>query len=473
VIAQLEAVAGGNLAFIINNDAHDLAAAEDARSHPITCEHCNTKRQRKLGYILKNEAGEYKEIGSTCLEDFTGIDPSAALFLAKMYDVFHVKYGDDPEAYGGKCSPTSVGTTQYLSDVVFFAERGGFVSASKARDLGIQATYDNALNICQFLMDQPKPKKEEYRDGLPARHEKAESIRQWYAAKDASDSFDKNVKLLLASDDILMDRKHLAFAAAAVPTYHRYLSAERQRAAEALSPLTHVGIVSKKSTMALTVEAAIAFDTMYGRSWRINMTDTNGNKLTWKTSSPPDELLKGKGGIIMADFKVKSHSEYNERPQTEVTHLKFKEWLKHPPGWEPTGLYFGTLTGLQDSIAVAKSIAADGLEPLQQDGERVVLACALDSSQFQQLQEFGADFQMETHWRENGAEWDDRPITQFNNDELASEKAFMQWLAATCATVIPQHIVERTEQLTFEEQSRIEQQIAKPGLSVPENELSI
>lgn len=473
VIAQLEAVHGGNLAFNISNDAQDLAASDEARGHPITCEHCNTKRQRKLGYILKNETGEYKEIGSTCLEDFTGIDPSAALFLAKMYDVIHVKYGDDPEAYSGKCSPTSVGTTQYLSDVLFISERGGFVSASKARDLGISATYDDALNISRLLRDQPKTTKE-YWDGMPAREELAESIRQWYSNKETSDSFEKNVKLLLASDDILIDRKHLAFAAAAIPSYHRHLSAERQRAAEALKPLTHVGTVGKKSSMALTVEAVIAFDTMYGRSWRINMTDVDGNKLTWKTSSPSDELLKGKGGIIMADFKVKAHSEYNEKPQTEVTHLKFKEWLKHPPGWKPAGLHFGTVSCQQDNVAVAKSIAADGLEQLQQNGDRVVLACALDSTQLQQLQELGADFQVDAHWRENGAEWDDRPLAQFNNDELACEKAFMQWLAATSTTTTtPQHIVERTEQLRIEEQSRIEQQTANPERPAAAGELSI
>jgi len=41
-----------------------------------TCEHCNTKRSRKKSFILKSKSGEFKKVGSTCVKDFTGVDPT-------------------------------------------------------------------------------------------------------------------------------------------------------------------------------------------------------------------------------------------------------------------------------------------------------------------------------------------------------------------------------------------------------------
>jgi len=39
------------------------------------CDHCGTKRNRTSTYLLQDGAGEVKQVGSNCLEAFTGIAP--------------------------------------------------------------------------------------------------------------------------------------------------------------------------------------------------------------------------------------------------------------------------------------------------------------------------------------------------------------------------------------------------------------
>ncbi|RXD92165.1 hypothetical protein DB795_23470, partial [Xanthomonas perforans] len=88
VVAQLDATpAAGALVFAVTDVADDRTEAARRRDHPMHCEHCHTARARKQIYLLRNtNTGAYQQVGSTCLQDFTGIDPARALFLAKLAD---------------------------------------------------------------------------------------------------------------------------------------------------------------------------------------------------------------------------------------------------------------------------------------------------------------------------------------------------------------------------------------------------
>lgn len=104
VIAQLEAVRGGNLTYSLTQDADELAEIERRSACPIECEHCRTHRARTYAFVLRNPTtGEYKEVGKSCLKDFTGIDPSAALFLARMHEV--ISHDCDPFRDVGSPAP--------------------------------------------------------------------------------------------------------------------------------------------------------------------------------------------------------------------------------------------------------------------------------------------------------------------------------------------------------------------------------
>ena len=48
------------------------------------CDHCNTNRYRGETWLLKHEDGAFKQVGTTCVKDFTGVDPS------KYFDMFRM-----------------------------------------------------------------------------------------------------------------------------------------------------------------------------------------------------------------------------------------------------------------------------------------------------------------------------------------------------------------------------------------------
>ena len=50
-----------------------------------TCDHCNVNRYRRDTFVVRHcETGEFKQIGSTCLADFLGHDPSKIAKLAEL-----------------------------------------------------------------------------------------------------------------------------------------------------------------------------------------------------------------------------------------------------------------------------------------------------------------------------------------------------------------------------------------------------
>lgn len=323
VIGKLEAMEGGNLMFAVSSDAADVAALSARADHPIECDHCKTNRQRKDGYLLRdNASGDYKQVGSNCLEDFTGHDPAKALFLARMSDVVRLAEGE-LEEFGRSSRANAVSTRRYLADVSFITENTGFVSSAKARDTMLNPTYNEALSLPDEL-NKDYGLRAKYGEQIERHLAHADAVRDWVATKPEESSFDRNLKLLLQADAISLDRKHLAFAAAAVPMYNRSLSAE----AEARKPSEHVGTPGQKMAGKLTVDRVVQIEGYYGTSDLVLMHDEAGNRLKWKTSACPDEIRNGGVGRTMeASFKVKEHDDYKGTAQTAITHLKVTRWL--------------------------------------------------------------------------------------------------------------------------------------------------
>jgi len=353
VVGKLEAIDEGNLTFSVSREPADVAAITRFAEHPIECEHCKTKRRRVDGYVLRDaEAGSYKQVGSNCLEDFTGIDPAAALFLAKMSHVIRLAE-DDLAEFGASGRSNAVSTQSYLADVSFLCDHGGFISSAKAKESQLVATYWEAAT--DFLKDAPSEIREKYHAEREKHLAKADAVRQWVAEKPGEGDFDRNVKLLLKADAISLDRKHLAFAAATVVMHNRYLGLMAQHA----TPSQHVGEPGQKLTAELTIDRIIDSPNPFGRgtNFLVLMRDMSGNRLKWKTSSPGQDVVKGQGRTMEASFKIKEHSDYKGVPQTGVTHLKVARWLGADADTQPS----------PDATKVPTDIETDAPMPVADD----------------------------------------------------------------------------------------------------------
>lgn len=317
VVAKLEKLPSGNLQFLVTRDQADADATASYASAPVRCEHCNLKRHRKEGFVLRDLAsGMHKQVGANCLKDFTGTDPAAALFLASMWDVIRY-FDDDLNEFSRSGRTNAVYTRDFLADVSFLAKTFGFVASSTARDRGISATYEDAMGLGLSLRDD-EGLRTSYWAQIDAHRKVADEVLAWVQSKPVESTFDSNLKLLLSEETLSIDRKHLAFAAAAVAMFYK-VTAEAQTKAE----LKHVGEPGQKMTAALTVHRTIPIETAYGRSTLVLLRDDAGNHLTWKTAACPRNLIENEGHLrITASFKIKKHEIYKHVPQTIITHLK-------------------------------------------------------------------------------------------------------------------------------------------------------
>ena len=82
VVAELEHHKGGNIVKHINLLFDVPKKYRDCEPY---CEHCRTLRNRVNTFVLVDKEGNYKQVGKTCLKEFTGIDAERVLSeLANM-----------------------------------------------------------------------------------------------------------------------------------------------------------------------------------------------------------------------------------------------------------------------------------------------------------------------------------------------------------------------------------------------------
>lgn len=209
---------GGNLAFAVTQNAADQDAMARYAGQPITCHHCGAQRQRNDSFVLRDGAASaYRQVGFSCLKDYTGIDPVAVLFLAHMYQVASLAEADLDGLAAAGCS-NAVATLTFLANVVFLSRHLGFVSAAKSQQTGQKPTLELAIGLGQVLAGRPELATA-YDEELAQNQQAAEVARQWFLAKDEESAFDHSVKLLLQADAIAIKRSCLAFAAAAVAVH--------------------------------------------------------------------------------------------------------------------------------------------------------------------------------------------------------------------------------------------------------------
>lgn len=116
------------------------------------CDHCKAIRNRKDTYVVQNVAtGEWKQIGSSCIKDFTGgNDPrSIAAILEWWLDTQRECQDDDDDDEGGSMGGGRGGCRyslrDFLATTAAVIRTEGWMPRSKAQDEGCAATADLVL----------------------------------------------------------------------------------------------------------------------------------------------------------------------------------------------------------------------------------------------------------------------------------------------------------------------------------------
>lgn len=327
-VGTLEHAPDGNILRAVPGESIPLVY----RTVDPTCDHCQLERRRKDTYIVASEDDQYLQVGKTCLKDFVGHRSPAAIaawaeYLADLAHYIEEEYFD----LGG--SPTGIDAVYYLTLVAASIRLWGWTSRSKASDMGLPATADNALYWADEDIKTLAPNHalkdknglQEYtRAGKPVETESADldlakAAMVWAADLEGDAIVESdylwNLHIVAQSDGFTW--RQVGLAASMIFAYQRHVNDLAEKLARGNGkPSIWVGDLKKRQQFDhLELVAVFSWESMYGVTFMHKFCDVDGNIIVWKTGS----VCLDQGSIYAGKATVKAHDTYKDEKQTVVT----------------------------------------------------------------------------------------------------------------------------------------------------------
>lgn len=110
------------------------------------CDHCNVNRYRRDTFVVSNDEGEFKQVGSTCLADFLGHDPLKVAKRAEMLAYAYECSRGYEQFQGGDLR--YMGLEEFLGYAAYACRVYGWVSGKAAfEDKSLVATKERAIGM--------------------------------------------------------------------------------------------------------------------------------------------------------------------------------------------------------------------------------------------------------------------------------------------------------------------------------------
>lgn len=293
------------------------------------CDHCKTSRFRVDTFIVKNDKGEYKQIGRNCLKDFLGLhkDPRAILwYMSVIKDLGQtIKDAEEETAQKGIRGRAYLPIEDVLASSVAATNAYGYI---KRDDPYNRQSTVAQVRWARFSRQLPNedPKTTEQRKVIanptPQDFETAEKVLDWFRGlpeeQKQNEQFYANVNVMVKSGNVA--DKNFGYIVALYPMYMRAMQQFKQRERQAKKSNEWVGTVGQKLSVPVTIVGTQTLQSQFGTTQLIRMEDDKGNLLVWFNSGGkydvrPDEKRNVRG-------TVKKHDEFKGRKQTVLTRAK-------------------------------------------------------------------------------------------------------------------------------------------------------
>lgn len=320
-IAELEHTENGN---IITGVSGVEVPKKYYTTTPI-CEHCNSKRFRKNTYIIRNKTtGEFKQVGKSCLKDFThGMSAEAITQYISLFDT--LIEGETPEP-GCHCK-RYINTKEYLSYVAETIRHFGYAkstnegigTATMALDF-YYASHGEAITkeYLQDLLDKMQSVNFDIHNDLSVKL--VSDALTWVLGQEGNSNYIHNLKTACGLEYI---RGNFGLYASLFPAYDRDLERKtkiKESENEEKSSEYIGGIGDRVTINVKSIKCVTSWETDYGVTYVYKITDTNGNVYTWKTGKYIDDT----DNEMTIIGTVKAHTEFRCVKQTELTRCRIK-----------------------------------------------------------------------------------------------------------------------------------------------------
>jgi hypothetical protein len=250
-----------------------------------------------------NKSGEYKQVGTSCLKEYTGITDISLLSAFRALDALFDESNIDTGMYTGRPS-RKIPIEDYLAVCVHYIHFNGYTKSLKNE-----------------AMDDIS-----HRDLTKSDFEKAKEIREYFKNGEFTDDFLHNIHMHMmkgyTEEDGLLAYAPIAYAKEMEKARAK---AEKEKANAMIEYYGNVG--EKVKGIAVTGKCLTSYTNCYGSIYNAvttfvyQFTDNANHVFIWKTAN--DIPLNDDGifnGVISGT--IKEHSEYKGTKQTVLTRVK-------------------------------------------------------------------------------------------------------------------------------------------------------
>jgi hypothetical protein len=304
-------------------EAADLTSYRHARAD---CDHCGWKRRRNQTYVLYELAtGALRQIGSTCLKDYTGASSaeraaSWAEWLEALYsDLGGGEYGE-PGDGGGRIA---FRTDDFLANVAAVTRENGWRSRwSKDGYGGFERNHDATADQALANMNARKPDIKVTDEDCEEARIALEWVRDDLAERDELDEFQHNLATYCRAD--YLPAKGDGFVAYAIEARKREIGTrlEYERKERVAVESEWIGEPKQRiKGLVFTVTFTKVIDGLYGAKQLTKGHDADGNLLIWWASGGT-WLDQGHTYELTATVKAHDRDSYqNDAKVTEITRV--------------------------------------------------------------------------------------------------------------------------------------------------------
>lgn len=311
------------VATLEHTDKGNIVRAYDGQEVPqwaytveAKCDHCKTKHTRKDTYIVRNtETGEFKQVGRSCLKDFTnGLSAEMVAAYLSYLDTLEkssVDFSHNRPYYNVK---------EYLLYVAETVKHFGYLSKANA---GYNGTPTSCRAFGYMVCPNAQERKEMESVGFEACTEENENTvvaaLQWLNAQDDDFGYIHNLKIACSRE--YCESRDFGIIASLLPAHFKAMEKESERlareAAKANKPKTNwVGEVGERIEIIADCKCVASWCSDFGPGYLYKFTANDGNIFTWKTGKAVDD------GKVALKGTIKAHTEFNGEKQTELTRCK-------------------------------------------------------------------------------------------------------------------------------------------------------
>ncbi|MBZ5709663.1 DUF3560 domain-containing protein [Nannocystis pusilla] len=343
------------------------------RSAGPDCEHCQVRRRRKDTVILQDKDGNVKQVGRSCLADYTG--SSDAESRIKAFLAWQEHWGqirelmDDhglDEQWAMDAPSRVLSLARFLAWVARCVHSDGFVSA-KAE--GQRSSSSNCALAAHEASKQPDADRTAPEPEYLAQGEEARAwARENLVVGDDKSTFDHNLAVIVKRDYV-----DFRTARMAVWIFQKWRQAKFPRTFEQNRSEWRPESVGEKVTMRLAVKRVHpeASESQYGPRDLYVLADDAGREVVLFTAAAngPDE-----GDVVELKAEILKHDSYRGRKQTLIA-KRSRGWTivergktERPASAEPASAEPAELDGgdIRDEHAVQEP-AADGFDHADED----------------------------------------------------------------------------------------------------------